>query len=237
MPFEDPASWHHFDVQTIWPQARGYHSAVATDGYTWFVPYVRENRDFHGFLVRYRHGFSFDDPKAWDSLDLMSINPRGRGFVGGCTDGEYLYLGPYHEPEERHGQAVRYKLSAPFSDMSSWEFFDTEQLDTESRGYFGAIAHGDYIYYLPHCKLEGVYHGMIARFERIKVFSDPSAWSFCDTAEYHPLSKGYLGAVIVDGNMYLSPYETEPFAHVGIAAKLTLSSPLLWRSGNKVNSR
>lgn len=235
--FLSSAGWQFFNSQTQWPKSRGFHSSVSADGWTWFIPYVRENRDYHGLIVRNRQADQFDDPAQWDAVDLESFQPGACGYVGGCFDGRYLYLAPYHNRQERHGLVARFDTQKPFKDSGSWEFFDTTTVDTGSRGFFGAIAYGNFIYFLPHCKEEGIYHGQFSRFDIRCSFDDPSAWSVYDSASDHPKSMGFMGGTVISGRLIMAPYETAPFHHSGVVASLDLNNESVWsRKGLTVNT-
>lgn len=227
--FQVKDNWHFIDSQSIWPESRGFHSAVSAAGYTYFVPYVRENRDYHGLLVRFRQNGTFHSPEGWESVDLTSFEPSACGFVGGCYDGKYLYLAPYYNGVERHGLAARYDTRKPIVEPGSWEFFDMTRVHSESRGFFGALVYGSYVYFLPHCKAEGIYHGQISRYDRRLPFHDPNAWNFLDTAAFHPKSMGYMGGAVVGSYLYLAPYETAPFDHSGLVCRVNLDNETVWK--------
>lgn len=227
--FLNSAGWQNFNSQAIWPESRGFHSSVSANGWTWFIPYVRENRDYHGLIVRNRQADRFDDPMQWEAVDLQRFHRGACGFVGGCFDGRYLYLSPYHNGQERHGLVARFDIKKPFNDRRSWEFFDATSVDKSSRGFFGSIAHGDYIYFLPHCKEEGIYHGQFSRFDRRCAFDDPSAWTVYDSVSDHPKSMGYMGGAVISDRLIMAPHETALFHHSGIVASLDLNEPSIWK--------
>src|SRR5690606_27034604 len=108
--FNDTASWSHFDAASLNTDARGYHSSVSTSKHTWFVPYVLENRGYHGHLVRFdaTNPAGFSASESWVHVDLTMIHPDAKGYVGGCHDGRFLYLAPYYNGTERHGLVLRH---------------------------------------------------------------------------------------------------------------------------------
>lgn len=221
--FDDTNSWKMFDSESKWPESRGFHGVVSTLDHTYFIPYVRENRDYHGFLVRHQKNTEFDDPNNWSNIDLTSIHPLAKGFVGGCFDGRYLYLAPYFNGIERHGLVLRADTTRDLMDVTSWETFDMTSLHIDNRGYFGAVVHGDFIYMLPHCKAEGIYQGRLVRYDRRMDFQSPDAWHFHDTAQNHPRSMGYMGCATVGSNLYMAPYEIAPFDHSGLMVKISIN--------------
>src|SRR5690606_481918 len=65
LAFEDLKSWKMFNSEMNWPESRGFHGVVSSNNHTYFIPYVRENRDYHGFLVRHQKNTAFDDAQNW----------------------------------------------------------------------------------------------------------------------------------------------------------------------------
>ena len=161
-------------------------------------------------------------------IDLKNFDPRACGFIGGCYDGRYLYLAPYFDGTRRFGQVARYDSRQPVHERNSWEFFDTETVHPESRGFFGAFVDQSFVYFVPHCKAEAIYHGQITRYDRRQPFLDPAAWSVCDTTAYHPMSKGYIGGALKDDYLYLAPYETAPSVQSGLIVRINLTDKSVW---------
>jgi len=223
-PFNDAASWSHFDASILHLDARGYHSSVSTSDHTWFVPYVLENRGYHGHLVRFdaTNPLGFTASESWKHVDLTTIHPYAKGYVGGCHDGRFLYLAPYYNGTERHGLVLQHDTTDDITNPSTWTAFDLTTIHQDLRGFFGAVHHKDYVYFLPHCKEEGIYHGTLVRYDRRLSFDNHEAWSFLDTTEYHPQSKGYMGCCLTGDIMTLSPYETTLYGHSGIVCSIDL---------------
>lgn len=222
--FSSADSWSHFDAPQLHPQARGFHSSVSTPNHTLFIPYVLENRLYHGHLIRLQHNHpaGFESVDSWEHFDLSSIHPDAKGYVGACQDGCYIYFAPYYNGKERHGLVLQYEYDKELSDPSSWKFFDLTHIHKDLRGFFGAVHHKEYIYFLPHCKEEGIYHGTLVRYNRKMPFDSIQAWSILDTTEYHPQSKGFIGSCISGDTMILSPYETTTHGHSGLVCTIEL---------------
>lgn len=225
-PINDPESWEYFDMAGLHPDARGYHSAVCSEDTTWFVPYVSENRTYHGHLTSYRSAGkgSFNDIDRWNHFDLTNIHPLAKGYVGGCIHQNYLYLAPYFNGIERHGLALKYDISESMDSKSAWEYFDMTLIHSELRGFFGAVEHNGYIYFLPHCKEEGLYHGTLVRYSTSGSFQDPGSWSYLDTSKFDPLSKGFMGCCLIQNTMMLIPYETQTMVHSGLICYIDLEN-------------
>lgn len=225
-PIDAVESWEYFDMASVHPDARGFHASISTSDRTWFVPYVSENRVYHGHLMEFssNNGATFNTAENWTHIDLTRVHPLAKGYVGGCEDGSHLFLAPYFNGIERHGLVLKYALNAPISDVTSWEYFDLTTLGNDIRGFFGAIWHKDFIYFLPHCKEEGIYHGTLVRYDRAGRFDDRESWSILDTTLYHPSSKGFMGCTMVGDTMILCPYETGTMNHSGLLCIIDLTN-------------
>lgn len=232
-PFTAIDSWEIFNSELISKLSRGFHSAVVGKNFIYFVPFLREQRDYHGLLLAYRRNEPFTELASWETVDLKKFNSRGVGFIGGCYDGQYLYLAPYFDGAQRYGQIARYDTNQPLADNKSWQFFDTTQINSASCGFFGALIHQSFIYFIPHCKAPNIYHGQITRYDKSQAFNNFNAWSICDTSNYHPLSKGYIGGTIIGDYLYMAPYETAAGVHSGIVIQINLNEPTIWQKHEK----
>jgi hypothetical protein len=225
-PIDVKSSWEYFDMATVCPDARGFHASISTPDKTWFVPYVSENRVYHSHLMEFKSAgnSAYSDARNWTHFDLTNVHSLAKGYVGGCEDRSHLFLAPYYNGVERHGLVLKYNMAASLSDPRNWEYFDLTTLHKDLRGFFGAVWHKNYIYFLPHCKEEGIYHGTLVRYDRSGSFSDPNSWSFLNTADYHPQSKGFMGCSIVGDTLFLCPYETETMNHSGLVCCIDLET-------------
>lgn len=223
-PIDNPESWSYFDMSELHPEARGYHSAVNSNNRIWFVPYVSENRVYHGHLTAFQssNGSSFIEKDNWIHFDMTEIHPLAKGYVGGCVNQNHLYLAPYFNGIERHGLVLKYDTTMPIQSKNAWDYFDLTSLNSDLRGFFGSIVHKDHIYFLPHCKEEGVYHGTLVRYDTKMPFSSPESWSYLDTTQFDPLSKGFMGCSIVNNTLMLIPYETQSMIHSGLICFIDL---------------
>ena len=91
-----------------------------------------------------------------------------------------------------------------------WKFVDSTIFNPLSRGFFGAVANHQDVYFVPHC-LDGVeYHGLLAKMQMLGDVSCPSAWSFTDIRKIDSGASGFMGGVLVEGWIYLAPFENGP---------------------------
>ncbi|MGN7610532.1 hypothetical protein ACQZV8_00420 [Magnetococcales bacterium HHB-1] len=226
--FLDPQSWQFFDAQQHHPQSQGFHCATYDDDFVYFIPYLANNRQFNGQLTRYNRHQPFTNKESWQSFDLTKINPGCVGYIGATVVQKKLYLVPYYDGTDRHGRALRYN-GGPFDHPESWQYFDLRAVHKNSRGFFGALFDQRYLYYIPHCIEEGIYHGQASRFDTTKPFDDPKSWRICNTEEAFEESKGYIGGVVAGEYLYMTPYETGPKQHTGTVARFHLKDNALWK--------
>lgn len=219
--FSEPGSWEFFDVSELGSSLRGFHGAIFHKGFIIFVPYAREDRTFHGNLVRYQTSGLFADSDSWSFIDLEGINPRARGFVGGTSLGGSIYLAPYFDGRDRSGLvAIGHAFSGGDVANSDWHFVDAEVFHPQSRGFFGAIAVGEAVYFIPHCLDGEVYHGLLTKMDSEIDSISSRAWSFRDIREIDRLTGGFMGGVFAEGWIYLAPFENSPGSRHGRVARV-----------------
>ena len=229
--FDDAGSWSVFDTARVHPDSRGFHSAVWDGGhYVYLVPYLRGGKDYSGLLLRHDCRQPFSDAGAWQCFDLGRLDARCRGYVGGSFHAGQLYLAPYFDGAERHGRVLRFDGDKALDDAAAWSVFDCAGIDAGSRGFFGAVCDGQALYLIPHCRGEGQYHGQLTRYRHGLAFDAASAWSVCDLGRHHPAARGFIGAAIHAGHLYLAPFETDAGRHSGLVARLRLDAAHLWSS-------
>ncbi|MEE2872485.1 MAG: hypothetical protein VX893_06175, partial [Candidatus Latescibacterota bacterium] len=91
-------------------------------------------------------GFSAFDAAAIGGLPT-------RGYFGAVFDGRYVYFVPEQHGEEgmpTHGIVLRYDTHGEFADRSSYSAYDAGETDgLQTRGFYGAIFDGRYVYFVP----------------------------------------------------------------------------------------
>ncbi|MSP13458.1 MAG: hypothetical protein EXR62_10950 [Chloroflexi bacterium] len=125
--------------------------------------------------------------ESFDTFDLYDAGHTDgmvtAGFFGGVFDGRYVYFAPQRDDTVRHARVLRYDTHSDFHDSRSWQAYDashTSGLDT--RGYYGAIFDGRYVYFVP--RLDGeVFHTRMLRYDTHGAFRDPHSWQAHDLGE------------------------------------------------------
>ena len=198
--FDDPASWEAFDARPF-----GYRMAVGAvfDGI--FLYYCAYG---HGRIVRFDTRGGFDDPDAWSAYDADPTGGlRTTGFDGGFFDGRFVYFQPFFRhvgPGKRdnlfHSFYLRYDVTGPFEDPSSWQSRDASATDgLRSVGYNGGAFDGRFFYAAPWQQgrkpgrpEEFVTHAIVLRCDTL---GDSGAFSlrWCDQGHNGGLNAGAPG--------------------------------------------
>ena len=90
---------------------------------------------------------------AWTTFDAgdnsVGIDPDG--YIGGVFDGRYIYLVPWINGIEPHGEVLRFDTQETFTNISSWSAFDpgANGVSAHTEGYWGGVFDGRYIYFVP----------------------------------------------------------------------------------------
>lgn len=124
--------------------------------------------------------FAAHDAGCTDGLDST-------GYFGAVFDGRYVYFSPeMHGDSSTHGVVLRYDTHADFGSPASYAAHDasvTDGLDT--RGFYGAVFDGRYVYFVPRQIGLMEYHSRVLRLDTNREFADPSSWSAFDVGEQH----------------------------------------------------
>jgi hypothetical protein len=228
--FDDEGGWETFDMAALDGDCRGFHGGIFDGRYVYFCPYLMDPAPpvFASKVVRYDTRADFADIHSWQVYDVTEVDVTCKGFIGAVSDGQYLYFVPYNNGEGRYGQVLRYNTRADFASAQSWERFDTCEVDDNSRGFFGALFDGRFVYFVPHCKAPNIYNGQMTRYDTRGHFSSTASWAICDTAVIHPNNKGFIGGAFDGRYLYLPPFETEEGKPSGQTVRLRINADEIW---------
>ena len=139
-------------------------------------------------------GFDAYDAGMTDGLDST-------GFFGAVFDGRHVYFVPQHDTDSRHGKVLRYDTHCDFKDVAAWEAYDAGQTNgLNSKGYYGAVADGRYITFIPRRDSED-FHSRILRYDTAGGFKDPESWDAHDIG----LPNSYQSAAFDGRYIYCCP--------------------------------
>ena len=199
--FFSPTSYSIFDSTVINSTSSGFDGGIFDGRYVYFVPF--NNGFYHGQITRYDTTLSFTSVGSYSVFNTSSVNTFSKGFKGGVFDGRYLYLVPYNNGSgSDFGQITRYDTTLPFTSTTSYDVFDTISVDSNSKGFRGAIFDGRYIYMIP---FDNGNSGHITRYDTTMSFTSSSSYMVFDTTIIDANSMGF-GEGVFDGKyLYLIP--------------------------------
>jgi hypothetical protein len=226
--FSNTKAWQVFDTAKIHKDSRGFHSAVSDEKYVYFIPYLRDGGEHSSILICYDRSLPFEHPGAWQHFDMTALGEKCQGYIGAVYHDGMLYFAPYRNNEQRHGNVLRFNTKLKLHDLTAWTVFDCAQIDAGSRGFFGAICDEQHLYLLPHCRGPENYHGLLARYKLTAPFDSVDSWSVCDLEQADPTCRGFIGGVIHQRQLYLSPFEIDAGCHSGLVARLDLEQEQVW---------
>ncbi len=92
--FGAASAWNKFDITTLNPTAGGFVGGAFDGRYVYYVPYGTSTGT-SGVVARFdTEQGSFTSPSAWQTMDLVALNPNASGYATAAFDGRYLYLSP-----------------------------------------------------------------------------------------------------------------------------------------------
>ncbi len=144
----------------------------------WFCSEESRSDAFQALVSKWSLRAAMDAFESYDAGEADGLNTRG--FFGAVCDGRYVYFSPQYNGEECHGQALRYDTHGEFTDPASWSGYDAGNTSgLKTKGYYGAVHAGDYVYYVPRTDGEG-YHSRVLRYDTRGDFRNPKSWSAFD---------------------------------------------------------
>lgn len=159
---------------------------------------------------------AFSDETRWTAFDLGVVTPK-IGYAGGAFDGQYVYFSPSASTTP-NGIVVRCDTTQPFA-AAAWSVFDLTHWAPNLRGYEGAVADAEHVYFIPHD--DGLFHGRVARYTKAAPFGATTSWDSYDLGVSVSASAVGFGAGAFDGRfVYFTPFAA------GTAVRFDTASPL-----------
>jgi hypothetical protein len=216
--FADYASWEIFDPEHhgVGNLLRGFCSAVFDGTHIYFVPY-NNSIAYNSAVMRYDVRKPFGEADSWESFEPSAhgLGTAANGFLGGTTDGRYIYFAPHYGGSTYSGEIMRYDTRAPFGDVASWQIFDAPAsgVGNEGSGFYGAGFDGRFVYFIPAWNTTGP-HGEFFRYDVTKPFEQASSWSAFDVGIGIGVENaGYTSAYFDGRYLYAVPYQNLGIPH------------------------
>ncbi|MBS0625616.1 MAG: hypothetical protein JSS32_06165 [Verrucomicrobia bacterium] len=211
LPFTSSSSYATANMASLVSgNSRGYSGAVFDGRYLYYVPNILNATapTYNGQITRYDTTASFTTGGSYSTFDLATISTDNRGYNGGAFDGRFVYFTPYlpGSGSTLSGNLVRYDTTTSFGSAGSYSFFDVSVLNTQARGFWGAIFDGRYLYLAPYYNGTN-YSGLAVRYDTTLSFSTSTSFAFFDMAiNISTQSIGFNGGVFDGRYVYYSPY-------------------------------
>lgn len=186
-----------FDLAQYDDDLRGFYGVIFHEGFVYFTP--DHNGTPFGKFVRYDTSKTFDDIASWQTFD-SSVIYDGAGYLGGGTDGKFLYFSSYNDDV-----ILRYGVVNDFQDRASWEMYRT------GMKFWGETSFdGRFVYFLP------MHHAMLTRFDTQGNFSSKTSWQSCDVSSISE-SVDFMGSsfdgqflyIPSSGGKFILKYDTQ----------------------------
>ena len=143
----DKNRWETLDLATLTGGLKFYNGGTFDGRYVYYTP--EGGATPHGVLLRYDTTLPFAT-SSYEKYDLTQKNGALKSFTGAIFDGTYVYLPPYKNGAQYHGNFVRYKTSSPFGSATSYETYDlAANLDPLDVGFGPGAFDGKYVYITP----------------------------------------------------------------------------------------
>lgn len=114
-------------------------------------------------------------------------------------------------PETLQSVVSRWRIRDRFDSFCAVDAGHTDGLD--SRGYYGAVFDGQYVYFSPELQ-PSAEHGIVLRYDTHRDFTDPGSFEAVDASRTDGLdTRGYYGGAYDGRYVYFTPRQTEGRGH------------------------
>lgn len=175
------------DMTSLVPHRSGLDLTDALTVEAWIDARSMRQEGLQALVSKWTPPDSFAGFNAFDATDIDALPTRG--YFGAVFDGRYVYFVPEQHGEQgmpTHGVVLRYDTHGDFADRASYAAYDAGETDgLETRGFYGAVFDGRYVYFVPRQIDMAEYHSRILRYDTHGVFDDARSWAARDVGERH----------------------------------------------------
>ena len=153
---------------------------------------------------------SFQEKRNWQRFSLReNFGDFFWSYTEAVFDGRFVYYGSERTDDGAHCRMLRFDTTKPFKRPSAWDIFDASAIAGRPGSFVAIAADDHFIYYGPfRCgeKANVELFQVALRYDRTKRFDTPGAWVAFDLSRVHPELGGFVGAKLINGSLYFSPY-------------------------------
>lgn len=185
--FLDSASYSFFDMAAnVSPVLLGFSGAFFDQRrYLYFTPSITAVGVYSPYVGIYDVTKPFTSATSYSIFDMSAIpgtSGNCRGMAGGTFDGAYGYFVPNSiATGVRSGLITRVFSSNGPTNVGSYSAFDVSTVNSNAKGFRGAVFDGRYVYFIPFSSTSGSYTGLLTRYDTFGSFTSSSSYSFFDT--------------------------------------------------------
>lgn len=142
-PFESADSYSFFDTNAVSTDLLYLGGGVYDGKYVYFTPTTNASSSV---VLRYDTTRNFTESASYAVYNMADANAKAGAYASSVFDGRYIYYIPSINLEGHLGLVTRYDTLAPFTDPTSYSFFDLTGINSLYKGFGGAAFDGRYIY-------------------------------------------------------------------------------------------
>lgn len=205
--FKDKSSYQVFNASDVdGYDMSGIFDISGKDNDIYFLKKKGTDLVYRSYLMKFDKTKDFNDKSSYEVFDISNLQGlETTGYSSMVMTDNYLYLIPYSN-ENAHGLTVRYSLKEDFKNENSYEVFDLATIDGKIKGFIDGVFDGQYVYFSPYYNGEKM-HSVFLRHDASYKLDDKESWSYIDLPKVDNLeTRGYYGAVIINNNIYFSPF-------------------------------
>lgn len=201
--FADAGSWDSFDLGGVDGGAGGFAGGAFDGRYTYYVPQNGQSP----VVARYDTTATFGQAASWSTFDVSAVSPQARDFCGAVFDGRWVVLVPQMNKSGKYaGNAVRYDTTQSFTQVASWEAFDTSTIDASAVGFAGGQFDGRYVYFVPFRTASLGFNSLAVRYDTQGAFTQKASWSAYDMIALDQQAHAMSGAIYDGRFLYYVPW-------------------------------
>ncbi|MBS0625615.1 MAG: hypothetical protein JSS32_06160 [Verrucomicrobia bacterium] len=220
-----PTSMVTFDTAALVNSfSKGFKGAVFDGRYLYYVPNSTSATTASGQITRFDTSSPFNASASYAFFDAAAnINSICSYFNGGSFDGRYIYFTPQGTATAPSGLLLRYDTALPFLSSISYQATDTSTFQANSKGFFGSIFDGRYLYLVPNFNGNTV-SGQITRYDTKGSFTVSASYTFFDlSTALNSLAVGFAGGTYDGRYVYFAP-NLNQFTYSGLTVRYDTSS-------------
>jgi hypothetical protein len=189
-----------FDLTKLSSNATGFDGAAFDGRFIYYVP--NHSPVYSGEIMRFDTTLLPTSQLSYGTFNTTAIHSQSKGFQGAIFDGRYVYFIPSQGGTS--GVITRYDANLDFYIASSYSAFDASAVSTWSRGFYGAVFDGHYLYFVPN-RINGVNSGTVTRFDTTLSFSSASSYTCFNLTQLNSNNIGFIGGTYDGRYVYFVP--------------------------------